>query len=441
MSFRSKLAQTAGRFTKWSLKKIKRNATSLPGKVALTIDPNLLDHLTKNLKVIMITGTNGKTLTTSLITHVLKQKYSVITNESGSNMVQGITSTLLDYKNEEIAILEVDEANLKKLTPVLHPEVIVFTNVFRDQMDRFGEIYTTYQYMVDGAKLAPSATLIVNGDTPIFNHDELTNPKQFFGFSQTNNPNKIPHYNTDGLLCPSCHNLLEYHLLTYSNLGDYYCSHCGFKRPHLDAAITSLKDLRRDSSDFEINNEPFHLEVGGLYNIYNALAAYSVGKHFNVSSKQIRDGFNQTPMKFGRQESFKFKNKEVVLNLVKNPVGFNQIVDLIALDPNQKSIVTLLNDNYADGIDVSWIWDADYEKLNTLNLSDTLVSGIRRDELELRLKVAGFENVQKIESLDDVINRIEHSQSHTVYVLATYTALLQFRELLSKRDVISKEMK
>ena len=156
MSIRFALAKSTGQFTRWALRKLKRNATSLPGKISLKIDPLFFESVTKDMKVVMVTGTNGKTLTTSLITHTLKEKYKVLTNESGSNMEQGIASTFLQSKNQEIAVLEVDEANLKKLTPYITPDVIVFTNVFQDQTDRFSDIYATYDYMKEGVKLTPS---------------------------------------------------------------------------------------------------------------------------------------------------------------------------------------------------------------------------------------------------------------------------------------------
>lgn len=441
MSIRYHLAKTAGKFTKWTLKRLNKGATSLPGKVALKIDPKFLSHHNKDLKVIMITGTNGKTLTTTLTTHILKQKYDVLTNESGSNMIQGITTTLLDNNKAQMAVLEVDEANLKKLTPHLKPEVIVFTNVFRDQMDRFGEIYTTYQYMCDGAKVNSDTTLIVNGDTPLFNYDTLINPKKFYGFNHTHKQPVTLDTNTDGILCPRCENILTYDLNTYANLGSYTCPHCQFSRPELDYEVTKLIDLKTNQSTFEINHHAFTIEIGGLYNIYNALAAYSVGKFYDLTDDQIQQGFTNTPMKFGRQEVFSLKDKNIILNLVKNPVGFNQIVDLISLDKDPKSIVALLNDNYADGVDVSWIWDANYEKLSTLNVQSTLISGIRVEDLHKRMEVAQFQNIQPVSTLSEVVNTLDTLPTKNIYVLATYTALLALRELLSKENLVDGAMK
>lgn len=444
MSIRFALAKSTGQFTRWALRKLKRNATSLPGKISLKIDPLFFESVTKDMKVVMVTGTNGKTLTTSLITHTLKEKYKVLTNESGSNMEQGIASTFLQSKNQEIAVLEVDEANLKKLTPYITPDVIVFTNVFQDQTDRFSDIYATYDYMKEGVKLTPSSKLLVNGDIPLFNHDDLVNTKEFFGFNlnqadDASTLSKAGVTKEDGH-CPNCNTVLHYNHITYANLGDYFCSNCGFKRPTLKYQVTAITNQSKNKSSFHINNSPFHIEVGGLYNIYNALAAYSVAKHFGLDDQQIQNGFSNTPMKFGRQESFYLDDKEVIINLVKNPVGFNQIVDLIELDKNQKDLICLFNDNYADGIDISWINDADFEKLSTLNIHETVVAGLRVDDLHKRLNSAGFSHITPFDSLDKVISNIKNLKHDTIYVLATYTALLSFRELLSKAGYVNNDM-
>lgn len=436
MSIRYQLAKQSAKFTKWALKKLNRGATSLPGKVALKLDPHFLTHQSKNLTTIMVTGTNGKTLTTSLLTHILKQKYKVVTNESGSNMIQGITTTLLDNKDSQIAVLEVDEANLKKLTPILKPHMIVLTNVFKDQTERFGEIDGTYQYLVDGAKLVPKAKIISNGDVPLFNHDTLSNPKTFYGFNHQVQP---PHYvddSIDGQLCPVCQHRLEYTVNTYANLGDYHCPNCHYHRPHCDYQVTKILQQNPDSSKFEINGHAFEIKIGGLYNIYNALAAYAAAKELGLNDKEIQAGFFATPKKFGRQEVINFQNKKIILNLVKNPVGFNQIVDLIALDTQPKTLVALFNHNYADGIDESWIWEADFEKLMSLQFDQALIQGQVSDELEKRIRATHFNAINKVETLNEVIEQLPHLSQSNIYILATYTALLDFRDLLIKNNII-----
>lgn len=444
MRIKSLLAVTAGKATRLALKLTKNAGTSLPGKMALRVDPDILRSLTKDSKIVMISGTNGKTLTTAMITNILKQKYHVITNESGSNMIQGITSTFLSSKvkkDNTVAVLEVDEAYIRRLQPYMNIDTVVFTNIFRDQMDRFGEIYTTYSLMCEGIEKTPSTKVIVNGDLPIFNDDKLSNPKVYYGFNHMYEEGVTPHYNSDGLLCLKCHSLLHYHLNTYSNLGKYYCKSCGFKRPELKYAITSLDKLTIHDSEFSINNDKFKINVAGTYNIYNALAAYSLAKEFGLSNQEIQAGFDSLERKFGRQESFNYEGKEVILNLVKNPVGFDQIVDLVGLDTEKKTLISLLNDNYADGKDVSWIWDGNYEKLATYDFSKVYAGGKRKEELAFRLEVAGFSDITILENFSDILNAIKQASTKRVYIFSTYTALLQLRADLAKENIIKGDMK
>ena len=275
MNIRTQVALGAGKFTRWALKTFTKGGSSMPGKVAHAIDPTILKSLAENYDVIIVSGTNGKTLTTSLIVQLLKQKYpNILTNPTGANLTQGIVSTFLNHSpkkgEKNIAVLEVDEATIKHITPYIEPKLFVFTNIFRDQMDRFGEIYTTYQFMLDGAAFAPSATILANGDAPIFNSDELPNPRLYFGFNHTEDSEMMAHYNTDGVLCPHCQSILHYKSITYSNLGKYYCPKCDFKRPELNYAVTALNELSLKGSSFDIDGTTFSIPIAGLYNIYNA---------------------------------------------------------------------------------------------------------------------------------------------------------------------------
>lgn len=236
MSFKSGVAKVAGKSSYWFLHNVMKGGTSFPGKLAMKIDPNVLNSLAKGYETVIVTGTNGKTMTTALIVEALKKKYGdVLTNPSGSNMQQGIVTAFLAHKHKrvkrKIAVLEVDEANVKMVTKLLHPSVFVLTNIFRDQMDRYGEIYTTYEKIVNGIKLAPDATIIANGDASIFSSVKLPNKKIFYGFKL---PDDKPEndfkaaVNTDGVLCPKCDHILHYHERIYANLGDFFCPNCGY---------------------------------------------------------------------------------------------------------------------------------------------------------------------------------------------------------------------
>ena len=444
MTLRSQLAVSLGRLSRWALTTFTRGGSSLPGKIATTIDPTVLHTLTENYDVIIITGTNGKTLTTALTVHALAQKYDhIVTNPTGSNMQQGIVSTFLAAPalpkgQRGVAVLEVDEGSLKHVVEALNPKSFVHTNVFRDQMDRYGEIYTIYQLMTDAAQLAPTAKIIANGDSPLFNSVTLPNPRVYFGFDHEADHDVTPHYNTDGVLCPHCQKVLAYHSNTYANLGKYYCPNCDFKRPTLQYKITELNELALTHSNFTIDGHHYAIPVAGLYNIYNALAAYSVAREFGVEPNAIERGFKQAERVFGRQEFFEVKGKKVLLNLVKNPVGLDQVLALVTLNTVPYDLVAILNNRYADGTDVSWIWDGNYEQIVDFPIKQAYTAGMRADDMSLRLKVAGLapEKIQQLDSLDAVIQAIESSPQEHVHILATYTAMLDLRKLLQDKGYL-----
>ena len=443
MKIRHYFATAVGKTSQWLLQTFFKGGSSYPGKIALTLDPNILDYLAKDYEVIVVTGTNGKTLTTALIVKILQQEFDdVLTNPTGANMVQGIVSTFLSAHgkkgHKKFAVLEIDEASLSKVTRYIKPKLFVFTNIFRDQMDRYGEIYTTYQMILDGAAQAPEATILANGDSPIFNSKDTPNPRIYYGFNHQADHEQFAHPNTDGVLCPHCQHILHYKMITYANLGKYYCPNCDFKRPELAYQLTQLGEMTNVSSVFTVDEESYKIEVGGLYNIYNALTAAAVGQHYGVSPEKIRLGLGYDEKVFGRQEVITIGSKKCTLVLVKNPVGLNQVIDTITLSPNDFSLVCLLNANYADGIDVSWIWDGSYEHLTKRAIPQVLTGGDRREDMTFRLQVAGLaeETIHECANLDDVIAQIPQLPTEEVYILATYTAVLQLRQKLTEKGIL-----
>ena len=440
------LGTLAGKSSHFVLSKLGRGST-LPGKLALKFDNDILNTLARDYEVVVITGTNGKTLTTALTVGILKEAFDeVVTNPSGANMISGITTTFLTAKKGEsgknIAVLEIDEASLSRICDYIKPSLFVFTNIFRDQMDRYGEIYTTYQMILDAAQKVPTATVLLNGDSPLFNSVTLKNPVQYYGFDTEKGEPKLAHYNTEGILCPKCQHILKYKLNTYANLGDYICEHCGFRRPELDYKLTQLTSLRHNSSDFVIDGQSYHINIGGLYNIYNALAAVSVAQFFEVEPTTIKTGFDKSRAVFGRQETFKIGDKECTLVLIKNPVGATQALEMIKLAPYPFSLSVLLNANYADGIDTSWIWDADFEQVLNMDIPHMIAGGVRHSEIARRLRVTGYnaEQISEVADLSRVFEKIKNQETKHAYILATYTAMLEFRELLASHQVVRKEM-
>lgn len=437
---------TAGKTAQTLLKSMGRGST-YPGKLALQFDKNILDTLAKDYEIVVVTGTNGKTLTTALTVGILKEAYGqVLTNPSGANMITGIVSSFLTAKKgksgKKIAVLEIDEASLPRITQYIKPSLFVFTNIFRDQMDRYGEIYTTYQLIIDGAKNAPEATILANGDSPLFASKELVNPVKYYGFNTEDHEPQLAHYNTEGILCPKCQAILQYRLNTYANLGHYICLNCDFKRPKLDYQLSALTKTTNVSSAFVIDGQEYSINVGGLYNIYNALAAVAVAEFFGLSPEQIKAGFEKSRAVFGRQETFSIGDKSCTLVLIKNPVGASQALEMIKLADYPFSLSVLLNANYADGIDTSWIWDANFELIQEMDITEINAGGVRYSEIARRLRVSGYDSskISEKESLEEVLQAIEKQESKHAYILATYTAMLAFRELLASRHVVRKEM-
>lgn len=440
MTIKSKFAIQLAKLVRFGLKITNHKATSLPGMVANKIDKNVLESVSKNTKFVFITGTNGKTMTTHFLTNILRQKYDkVFTNESGSNMIQGIITSLLDNpeKEQTVAVLEVDEANLTKISKYIKADYIIFTNIFRDQMDRFGEIYNIYNKLMEGLKNTPDSTIIANGDLPIFSYDEMKNYKvKYFGIRdseiKSSNYDLDAEFNSDGILCPHCHSVLKYKLVNYSSLGDFTCPKCDFTKPNLDYVIEKIEEMNSNSSKFIINNNEYEVQVGGFYNVYNALAAFSCAKDLGLNEKMLYEGLYTQKNVFGRQENIKISDKNIIINLVKNPTGLNQIIRLMQLEKNPISLICLLNDNYADGTDVSWIYDSYYEKLDSLEIKDVYVSGKRKKDMKRRLEIADIfqGEILEFDFENEFYDIVNNSKTNNIYVLSTYTAMLRLREVL-----------
>ncbi|MDY3007347.1 Mur ligase family protein [Anaerococcus sp. AGMB00486] len=441
MSIKDNLTISTAKLIRFLLKLTKHKATSLPGKIAYKMDKDILKSLSKNTKFIFITGTNGKTMTTHFVTSILKNHYNkVFTNESGSNMIQGIITSLLDNpKNENtVAVLEVDEANLVRVSEFIKPDYVVLTNIFRDQMDRFGEIYNVYNKILEGFKKCDDVKIIANGDLPIFSYDSLKkyNPI-YYGIREDKKDSQLydldAEFNSDGILCPNCKSILKYRIINYSSLGDFSCPNCDFHSPKIDYNIENILSMEANYSKFLIDNEEYEIQIGGFYNIYNALAAISLSKELELTYEEIYDGLKNQEHVFGRQENLNIEGKEVIINLVKNPTGLNQIINLMLLEDDPISLFCFLNDNYADGTDVSWIYDSYYERLKKLNIKEVKVSGKRKKDMKRRLEIADIFDGEIIEFdyEKDILKAISTSKTNKIYILSTYTAMLRLREVLN----------
>lgn len=423
-----------------------KGGTNFPGKVALKLDKNVLSTVTKGYKVVFITGTNGKTTTTNLIYSILKNAgKKVITNNTGANLKPGITSCFIENFNlrdtsEKYAVIEIDEANLKFLTEYVNPELIVITNLFRDQLDRYGEVYTTLSKIMEGVVKVPETTLVLNGDESLLGALDVPNNKVYYGFDCPIDENNKISINADAKFCKKCKHPYKYEFITYNHLGKFYCEHCGYKRPKLDYFIDKIKDLHPSGSLISINGNEYYLNQPGAYNIYNGLCAYSVAKALKISNEVIFNSLKSSKSSFGRQEAININGKDVKIILVKNPAGYDEAIKTVSLDKRKIDLAVLLNDNYADGRDISWIWDVNFETLTSLTLGKVMVSGIRVYDMAVRLKIAGLnaDNFKLSENFDELLEALKACDSNMIYILATYTAMIDFRKFLYSKGYIKK---
>ena len=428
-------------------KALFKGGSNFPGRVALRIDPNVLKTAANDYKIIVITGTNGKTTTTSMVYNMIKDSgKKVISNNTGANMLPGITACFIEHfsfsKNsqEKYAVIEADEANLKLITQYITPEIITVTNLFRDQLDRYGEVYTTLRKILEGIEKVPSSKLVLNGDESLLGDLGLANKCVYYGFEASLDNNVKIDVNADAKFCKKCQSPYKYHYLTYNHLGNFYCESCGYKRPELTYSVNEIIELTPEGSLVEINNNQYYINVPGTYNIYNALCAFAIGKEIGIDKSVIFSSLKSQKSSFGRQEIIDIEGKQVKIILVKNPAGYDEAINTVSLDTGKINLAVLLNDHYADGRDVSWIWDVKFEKLSQLDIEKILISGMRLYDMAIRLKVAGLPQEKFIvtESYEELLKGLKETKSNTVYILATYTAMISFRKFLKTKGYIKE---
>ena len=447
INIKSILSIFSSKITAFLAKHLVKGGSNFPGKIALKIDKSILKTVSRGYKVILVTGTNGKTTTTSMIYNILKENgFNVITNNTGANLYPGIVACFISnfsfFKRKEnaYAVIEVDEANVKFITEHLTPEIITVTNLFRDQLDRYGEVYTTLVKIVEGVVKVPESKLVLNGDESLLGKLDVKNPCVYYGFNTPIKEDNSLDLNADAKFCKFCKAPYSYNFVTYNHLGDFYCPECGYKRADLAYAVNEIYELTPNSSSVRINDTDVLISQSGAYNIYNGLCAYAIAKELGIDDSVITASLQNQSSSFGRQEQIKIEDKDVQIILVKNPAGYNQALDTLSLNKDDFSALFMLNDNYADGRDVSWIWDVDFEKISSLNMHDIFVSGIRMYDMAVRLKVAGLD-VNKFvleEDYEKLTEKLKNASSKKIYILATYTAMINYRKYLHSKGYINK---
>ena len=431
----SKIIGTACRLT-------GRQGVTLAGQLAIRIYPGILKELSQEVreKIFVVCGTNGKTTTNNLLCSAIEAEgKKVVCNHTGSNMINGVVSafvlsTKLNGKlDADYACIEIDEASTVRILPHFAPDYMVLTNLFRDQLDRYGEIDITMDLLRKAMDMAPEMTVIVNGDDSLSAYlaMESNNDYRTYGIGGQVIEEEDTREIREGQFCKRCGEKLSYHFYHYSQLGDYECPNCGFKRPPLDFDAKNIEVGSRLS--FEIEGKRISAGYRGFYNVYNILAAYAACPCAGMEVKNFQKMLDEFNPQNGRMENFRIGDTDVILNLAKNPAGFNQNISAVIQDESLKDLIIVINDNDQDGIDISWLWDVDFDRFKDANVNSITVSGLRCQDMRLRLKYVDIPSRLDSSVEGAIRERLENGIGN-LYVLVNYTALFSTRNVLKKME-------
>ena len=441
MKIRKLLAIWAAKAAGTGCKMMGRQGVTWAGKIALKIYPQILTELSEEVRkgIFVVCGTNGKTTTNNMLCAALEAEgQKVVCNHTGSNMLNGVVAAfaldagLNGHIDADYACIEVDEASTRHIFPRMKPNYMVMTNLFRDQLDRYGEIDITMNILEEMIRTVPDMKLIVNGDDALSAYMAMDsgNPCVYYGISRPvmkNGTNEI----REGRFCKKCGERLQYSFYHYSQLGDYQCPKCGFKRPEIDFDATDVKV--DDQIAFTVEDKRIVANYKGFYNVYNILAAYAGIRTAGFKAEHFNEMLRKFNPENGRNEQFRIKGTSVVLNLAKNPAGFNQNISAVMQDGSPKDIIIVINDNAQDGKDISWLWDVDFDLFGGDNINSITVSGIRCQDMRLRLKYVDIPSILENDVETAIRKRIGDGCGN-LYVLVNYTALFGTRNILKKLE-------
>ncbi len=428
--------------------------TSLPGKVLMALEPQVIAELAARLAQgsVIISATNGKTTTAALTASILERAgTTVVHNQAGANMAGGVASTLLSAARRrggmagELGLFEVDEFWLDRLSGELHPRALVLANLFRDQLDRYGELETIADRWAEVAQGLPAGTgLVLGADDPLI--ADLGRQRadvSYFGVEDPAVALPQMQHAADSKHCRRCGASYVYDLVFLGHLGHYHCEQCGQRRPEPEVRGDRITLHGTRSATFALltpaGARTVQLPLPGLYNVYNALAAVALCLRLEIPLDTIVAGLEATSAAFGRAEAVRLGGHQLTILLIKNPAGANEVLRTLILEPGELELLAVLNDRTADGRDVSWVWDADWETLVD-RVAAVTCGGTRAAELAVRLKYAGVpsERIEVVPDLGGALDRAltradQRAADARVFALPTYTALLELRGLLADR--------
>ncbi len=435
MTIRRSAAVLAGRACIWSMTKLfHRNASTLPGRVALAVDPGVLESLgtSPTEGSLVICGTNGKTTTTNLLASAIQDSgKEVACNWIGANMASGVTSALLAKGAVEWGVFENDELSTVHVVPKVKPRAFLLLNLFRDQLDRCGEIDHVQDVIYQALSASPDTEFLYTADDPLCQGIAVKLKKQgsrVTSIGIRDDLGLVHERVRGGAFCQVCGSPLVYDFRHYGQLGSYRCAKCDFARGELDYAAANVK-VSPEGVAFDVIGRKegplghLHAPWGGVYMVYNLLGAFVASLRAGVSAEQFQKTVNHYDPKNGRLQRFDVLGRKVTLNLAKNPTGFNQNLALLMGDDAPKAVYIVINDDFNDGKDVSWLWDVDFERLNDIAQKVVYVGGHRANDMQVRLKYAGVEAkiVDNVAGFLDDANACPRTWG--AWVLTNYSAL------------------
>jgi UDP-N-acetylmuramyl tripeptide synthase len=433
-------ARVAARLSRLSR---RGGGTTVPGKLLWKLDPAAIDHLAERLPAgsALVSATNGKTTTAAMAAEILRPTYALAHNASGANLMSGVASALLAASGAELGLFEVDEAALPEVATRVRPRALCLGKHFRDQLDRYGELEIVAERWREAVSGLPAgAALAVNGDDPQVGELARARPGAVvFGLDDPRLARPSLQHAADSKYCVLCGTPYEYAAAYVGHLGEYRCPACGHARPALDVVARDIELGGLEHVSFTLvtpeGTQRVRLRVPGLYNVYNALAAATLARALGVGLDDVGAGLERFGAAFGRFERIAIGDRRLLMLLIKNPAGANEAIRTLVEGGAPRLAVIALNDAIADGKDVSWIWDVDFEPL--LEGLDRLVAtGERAAELALRCKYAGFsdDRIDVVPELRDALDRglALSNPSEELVVLPTYTAMLALRKLMGE---------